>query len=408
MARAGLAEYLTGVLTGVSPLRPLSMVLLDAHGQVLAEDVTAPGPLPAFDAAAIDGYAVRTVDLADARPAAPAKLAVVGDLRAASWQVARLSPGSCYAIAAGAPMPSGADAVVPTDWTDGGRASVLVSVAPSPDHGVRRVGETVGAGAVLAHAGTEVGPGLVGLLAAAGVGTVSVLPQPRVVMVATGDELVAAGQPSAPGRVVDVNSYLLTAAARDAGAKASRLGVVADDDEALRNMVEDQASRTDLIVVTGGTGGGPGDVTRRLFGQLGAVEFVTPALHPAAVIGFGRSGVDKTPVACLPGDPVGALVGFEVLVRPLLQRLAGAENPFRPSVKARLDDPVVSPHGVREFRPAYVTERRGGGYTVAPLAGGDSFLAGYARANALLVLGERVAELRAGSTVDVLLFDRSR
>ncbi|HEV2087201.1 MAG TPA: gephyrin-like molybdotransferase Glp, partial [Cryptosporangiaceae bacterium] len=297
---------------------------------------------------------------------------------------------------------------VPTDWTDGGRASVLVSVVPAPGHGIRRTGETVAAGAVLTHAGTEVGPGVVGLLAAAGVGTVSVLPQPRVVVVATGDELVAAGQPSAPGRVVDVNSYLLTAAARDAGAKADRLPPLADDDEALRGLVEDQASRTDLIVVTGGTGTGPGDVTRRLFGKIGEVEFVTPAMHPEAVIGFGRFGADRTPVACLPGDPVGALVGFEVLVRPLLQRLAGAENPFRPSVKARLEESVVSPHGVREFRPAYVTERRGGGYTVAPLAGGHSFLAGYATANGLLVLGERVAELRSGSTVDVLLFDRSR
>ncbi|HEV2088243.1 MAG TPA: hypothetical protein VGR21_08025, partial [Cryptosporangiaceae bacterium] len=121
MAGVGLAEYLTGVLTDLPPLRPLSMVLLDAHGQVLAEDVTAPDALPAFDAAAIDGYAVRTVDLAEARPAEPVKLAVLGDLRAASWQVARLSPGTCYATAAGAPLPSDADAVVPTDWTDGGR-----------------------------------------------------------------------------------------------------------------------------------------------------------------------------------------------------------------------------------------------------------------------------------------------
>ena len=403
---AGLAEYLTQILSTLRPLRPLPMALLDAHGQIVAEDVTAPGPVPAFDVAAIDGYAVRTQDLADAAADAPIRLAVVGDLRAASWQPARLSPGACYGVGAGTPLPAEADAVVPVGWTDAGMAAIQVGRPPVPGQGVRHAGELAGAGTLLAAAGTRVGAGQVGLFAAAGVGSVLVRPRPRVSVVATGDELVDAGRVSSPGRVVDTDSYALTAAAREAGAHAFRIGVVPDEDEALRGLLEDQAHRTDLIVVTGGTGAGPGDVARRLFSQQGAVEYVTLPLHPSAVLGFGRVGADRVPVACLPGDPGAALLGFEVLVRPVLRRLAGADQPFRPAVKAMLSDPLSSPRDVREFRPARVTERRGGGYTVSPLPGGEALLAGYAAANGLLVLGERVANLPAGSTVDVLLFDR--
>lgn len=406
-AVAGVAEYLAHVLAELKPLRPLPMALLDAHGQVLADDVAAPAAVPAFDVAAVDGYAVRAADLAGASVDDPTRLAVVGDLRAASWQPVRVSAGACYGVAAGTPLPAAADAVIPVGWTDGGVAAVRVTRAPAPGHGVHATGELVDAGAVLAEAGSRVGPGQVALFAAAGVGTVAVRPSPRVSVVATGDELVDAGRVSAPGRVVDADSYAITAAAREAGAQATRLGVVPDEDEALRALIEDQAHRADLLVVTGGSGAGPGDVARRLFGVDGAVEYVSLPLHPAAVLGFGRVGPYGVPIACLPGETGAALLGFEVLVRPVVRRLAGAE-PFRPSVKARLTERLSSPRDVREFRPARVTERRGGGYTVHPLPGGDALLTGYAAANGLLVLGERVADLPAGSTVDVLLFDRSR
>ncbi len=161
-------------------------------------------------------------------------------------------------------------------------------------------------------------------------------------------------------------------------------------------------------MLTGGTGTGPGDMVRRTLTREG-VTFTDVSVYPSQVFGFGRIGDDeRTPVICLPGDPGSALVGFEVLVRPVLQRLAGAEPVFRPSVKAHLTETVSSPRGYREFRPAYVTERRGGGYTAAPLAGGPHLLSGLAAANALMVLGERIATAPAGTSVDVLLFDRRR
>jgi molybdopterin molybdotransferase len=402
--RSGLAEYLTGVLSAITPLRPLDLALHDAHGGVLAAGVTSAAPLPPFDTAAVDGYAVRADDVAGATPEAPIRLSVVGDVSAASWRPSRVSPGACFSVAAGAPLPAGADAVVPVGWTDAGMVAIEVSHVPNRGAFVRRAGEDLGAGDVIAPAGAYVGSALVGLLAACGVDHVVVRPRPRVVVVSTGDELVDTGRIGTPGQVVDANSHALAAAANEAGAQAYRVGITPDDPDALRGLLDDQLIRADLVVTTGGTGTGPGDMVRRTLGREG-VHFTDLSVYPTDVLGFGRVGVDATPVVCLPGDPASAIIGFEVLARPVIQRLAGSEPVYRPSVKANLVDAVRSPHGLREFRPALVAERRGGGYTVEALAPG---IAGLADANGLVVLGERVVAAPAGTTVDVLLFDRRR
>jgi molybdopterin molybdotransferase len=171
--------------------------------------------------------------------------------------------------------------------------------------------------------------------------------------------------------------------------------------------------RADLLITTGGTGTGPGDMIRRVLARrdgmrAGSVSFTDLAVYPCGVLGFGTVGVEEVPIVCLPGDPGSALIGFELLARPVIQVLAGADPVFRPSVRAHLLEGVQSPTGLREFRPAYVAERRGGGYTVQPLAGGPYTLSGLAGCNGLLVLGERVSAAPAGSTVDVLLLDRRR
>jgi molybdopterin molybdotransferase len=232
---------------------------------------------------------------------------------------------------------------------------------------------------------------------------------PRVVVVATGDELVDVGRASQPGQVVDANSHALTAAAVEAGALAYRVGICDDDPEGLRGLLEDQTLRADLIVTTGGTGTGPGDMVRRILSRRdGAVTFHEVALYPGTTLGFGTVGGEEVPIVCLPGNPAAALIGFEMLARPAIQLLAGADPVFRPSVRAHLLETVSSPAGLREFRPAHVAERRGGGYTVQPLPGGPYTMSGLAEANGLLVLGERVTSAAAGSTVDVLLLDRRR
>lgn len=421
-----LAEYLGSVLRRLRALPPLDLDLTQAHGNVLAADVIAPHPFPAFDQAAIDGYAARWEDLAGAgrigsHPSSTGRfdnqgrtvrLSVVGDLGAASWRPVRLTPGTCFSVAAGAPLPIGADVVVPVNWTDQGMAAVEILHAPKRGSGVRRAGDEIGVGQVLARAGTYVSPPMVATFAAAGIGHVLVRPSPRVVVVATGDELVDVGRPSQPGQVVDANSHALTAAAVEAGALAYRIGICDDDPEGLRGLLEDQTLRADLIITTGGTGTGPGDMLRRVLSRPGTgrgfVEFTDVALCPGTALGFGTVGGEEVPVVCLPGEPGAALIGFEVLARPVIQLLAGAEPVFRPSVKAHLLETVSSPGGLREFRPAHVAERRGGGYTVQPLAGGPYTLSGLSEANGLLVLGERVTTAAAGSTVDVLLLDRRR
>lgn len=400
---SALADYLGSVLRRVHALPPLDLDLTEAYGNVLAEDVVAPLPLPAFDHAAIDGYAARYEDIA---VPAPTQLNVVGDLGAASWRPVRLAPGTCFSVAAGAALPAAADVVVPVDWTDQGMASVEIQETPKRGYGLRWAGEELPAGAVLAEAGTPLTPALIGVLAATGIGHVMVLGRPRVAIVATGDELVDVGRGSQPGQVVDVNSHMLTAAAADSGAHAYRVGICDDDPQELPALLEEQALQADLIITTGGTGAGPGDMVRRALSRR-SVDFTEVSLYPCNFFGFGTVGGEEVPVVCLPGDPGAALIGFEVLARPIIQVLAGSDPVFRPSVRAHLLETVSSPSGLREFRPAHVAERRGGGYTVQPLAGGPYSLSGLAGANGLLVLGERVTTAAAGSTVDVLLLSRS-
>jgi molybdopterin molybdotransferase len=339
---------------------------------------------------------------------------VVGDLVAASWRPVRIASGTCYAVAAGAPMPAAADVVVPPAWTDQGMAAVEIFERPRKGHGVRRAGDETPAGAIIAAAGAFVSPALVSLLACTGVGRVLVQPSPRVSIIPTGDELVDAGRPSQPGQVVDANSHALAAACAEAGAIGYRIGICDDDPEGVRTTVEDQVGRSDLIITTGGTATGPGDMIRRVFGRDGSVRFTEVTLTPCGALGYGSvpfsSGgrLAEIPLICLPGDPGEALIGFEVLARPVIQKLAGADPVFRPSVRAHLLETLSSPLGLREFRPAYVSERRGGGYTAQPLPGGPYTLSGLAQANGLIVLGERVGNASAGSTVDVLMLDRRR
>jgi molybdopterin molybdotransferase len=408
-----LADYLASVLRRLRPLPSLDLDLTQAYGNVLAEEVRAPGAVPAFDLAAIDGYAARSEDIVGASTARPVRLNVVGDLGAASWRPVRVAPGTCFSVAAGAPLPAAADLVVPPAWTDQGMAAVEIRETPKRGHGVRRTGELTEAGTALAAPGTYVTPALVAMLAASGVGHVVVRPSPRVAVVATGDELVEAGRVSQPGQVVDANSHALAAAAAEAGAHAYRIGICDDDPEGLRSLLDDQTMRADLIVTSGGTSTGPGDMVRRVLGREGVVRFTELSVYPCSRLGFGTiasaaNRAEEVPVVCLPGDPGAALIGFEILARPVIQMLTGTEPVFRPSVRAHLLETLASPLGQREFRPGLVAERRGGGYTVQPLAGGPYTLSGLAAANGLIVLGERVGSAAAGSTVDVLLLDRRR
>ncbi|MFF0203619.1 gephyrin-like molybdotransferase Glp [Streptomyces sp. NPDC005017] len=420
-------EHLEDILATVRPLEPIELQLLDAQGCVLVDEVTVPLSLPPFDNSSMDGYAVRVADVAGASEEFPAVLEVVGDVAAGQAGLLHVGPGQAARIMTGAPLPPGAEAVVPVEWTDGGlgegpatgmRAS---SLAPGGAAGqvqvfrpaearahVRARGSDVKSGDRALAAGTVLGPPQIALLAAIGRGTVRVRPRPRVVVLSTGSELVQPDESLGSGQIYDSNSFALTAAARDAGAIAYRVGAVADDAETLRTTVEDQLVRADLMVTTGGVSVGAYDVVKEALSHVGdedeagsGIDFRKLAMQPGKPQGFGSIGPDHTPLLALPGNPVSSYVSFELFVRPAIRTLMGLEDVHRPRTRATLsgDRTLTSPKGRRQFlRGSY------GDGAVTPVGGAGSHLvAALALADALIVVPEDVESVEPGSEVEVVL-----
>jgi molybdopterin molybdotransferase len=401
-------EHLAEVLALVSPLPPLDLQLLDAHGRTLLEDVVAPYDLPGFDNSAMDGYAVRLTDVTAAAEGSPVTMPVTGDIAAGSRSSYALGPGFTARIMTGAPMPRHADAVVPVEWTDGGIARVQIRRAPSLGEHIRRAGSDLRAGEVVLKRDTVLGPTQIGLLAAIGRDRVLIQPQPRVVVLSTGDELVEPGQPIGMGQVADANSYMLACAAREAGAVVYRAGIVGDDARKLMNVLEDQLIRADLVITTGGVSKGAYDVVKEVLSRLGTVVFDEVAMQPGKPQGFGTIGPENTPIVTLPGNPVSSYVSFEVFVRPALRRLGGrpeAEQ-FRPLVSARSTAAMTSAAGRRQFVRVRA-DRRAEGWASTPVGGHGSHLIGsLAHANAFAVIPEHVVEVPSGGMVDVMLLEQ--
>ena len=380
--------------------------LIEADGRVLAEDIVAPLDLPPFDNSAVDGYAVRMADVESAGASTPAQLPVVGDIAAGSRPTYTVQPGMSVRIMTGAPVPPGAEAVVPLEWTDGGIASVSITQTPEPGNAVRRQGEDVKTGQTVLEAGTRLGPGQLGLLAAVGRDRVLVRPRPRVVIISTGSELVEPGSPTEPGQIHESNSYLLTTAAREAGALAFRVGIVPDDDRSLMNAIEDQLIRADLVLTSGGVSVGAYDVVKEVLSRLGTVRFDRVAMQPGKPQGFGTVGPDSTPIITLPGNPVSSYVSFEVFVRPVIRRMLGVEPLHRPVVRASCLEPLTSQRGKRQYLRAWL-DVADGRYVVRPVGGpGSHLVRGLAHANALLVVPEDVTEVPEGGPVEVMVLER--
>ena len=398
----GVDEHLARILSVVGPLAPLEFGLLDAHGCVLDEDVVAPAPLPGFDNSGMDGYAVRASDL----ETLPVVLPVVGDVAAGPASSLRVQPGLCVRIMTGAALPSGADTVVPLEWTDGGVQHVRIDRAPELGAYVRRAGEDVAQGETVLARGTHLGSAQIGLAAAVGRARVLVRPRPRVVVVSTGSELVEPGARLSPGRITDSNSIALTAAAVEAGAQAYRVGIVPDDPARLIDTLEDQLVRADVLVTSGGVSVGAYDVVKEVLSRLGTVQFDSVAMQPGMPQAFGTIGPDSTPVFGLPGNPVSALVSFEVFVRPALRRMLGAEPLERPRVSAVATEALTSTPGKRSYLRVRLA-MRDGAYTATPVSGsGSHLLAGLTRANAFAVVPEDVERVAAGEQVTVMLLER--
>ncbi|GAB3669909.1 molybdopterin molybdotransferase MoeA [Saccharopolyspora tripterygii] len=395
-------EQLARVLTAAVRPAPVRVAISEAQGLLCAEEVVAERALPGFDQAAVDGYAVRSVDVQTAGEETIV-LPVVGEIPAGSRQPRRLQPGQAVRVATGAPLPTLADAVVPLGYTDEQPAKITVQHPVPSAAFVRRTGEDVQTGDVAVRRGAPIGSAQVGLLAAVGRDKVLVHPRPRVSIISLGDELVDVDRTPGQGQVYDVNSYALAAAARDAGAEVTRVGIASNEPRRLREVVEGRLLLSEIVVIAGDVGGSAGGDVRSALADLGALDDDRVAMQPGSVQSFGRLGPDEIPTFVVPGNPVSALVVFEVFVRPLIRSALGKENPHRRSVSAELLSPITATKGRRGYlRGQLLRDPKNGSYLVQPLGtSGSHLLASLAEANCLIVVEEDVTEVAAGEDVQV-------
>lgn len=398
------------MLTGLIALPVVDAPLDGALGRVLAVELPALVTLPPWDNSAMDGFAVRSADVAGATRAVPVALRVVGEVAAGHAPDSSVMPGSALRILTGAMLPPGADAVVPVEATDAlaGHGdppdSVLVSERARPGDHVRRAGSDLVAGTLALAAGTVLGPAALGLLAAAGHASAPVHRAPRVAVLSTGDELVAPGMPLGPGQIHDSNGAMLAAQARTLGAEVEVLSPAPDDLGAVTEVLTQAVGRVDVVVVSGGVSVGARDVVKEGFERVGRMELWRVAVQPGKPLAFGRTDSGVL-LFGLPGNPVSSFVTFELFVRPVLRLLAGHEQPLARVVRtARLAEAVVKAPGRRAFlRVALTPDPSRPGRFFARLAGGQGshVLSALVAADGLAVVPESVEALPEGAEVEV-------
>jgi molybdopterin molybdotransferase len=380
----------------------VTVPLTEAQGLVLADDVVAELALPVFDNSAMDGYAVRAEDTADATPDHPVVLPVAEDIPAGRTDPLTLQPGTAHRIMTGAPLPAGATGIVPVEDTDGGVDSVAIRSRSQPGKHIRRAGEDVAPGTTVLRKGQVVTPAVLGLAAALGLPGLPVIPRQRVLVISTGTELVTPGTPLEPGQIYESNSIMLAGAVREAGADVLAVAT-ADDDVAQFSAIlrrhTGAGDQVDLIITSGGVSAGAYEVVKDAFGREGdqGVEFVKVAMQPGMPQGVGR--VAGTTIVTLPGNPVSALVSFEVFIRPALRAAMGLPDPHRPHRPAVLTESLTSPRGKRQFRRAILDTSEGSVISYGPPA--SHHLRWLASANGLLDIPEDVVEVSAGTELQV-------
>lgn len=388
-------EHQRAVAGLITARAPVDVAIGDALGLVLAADVVAPLALPGFDNSAMDGYAVVAEDIADATEDHPVKLPVAEDIPAGRTDPLVLEPGTAHRIMTGAPLPTGATAVIPVEATDGSTETVSIRASVRPGQHVRRAGEDVTPGTTVLHAGQVLTPAALGLAAALGLGSLRVVPRQRVLVMSTGSELVAPGTPLQPGQIYESNAVMLAAAVRDAGADVVTSSMTEDDVDLFRATLQKHAGDADLVITTGGVSAGAYEVVKDSLAD--EVEFVKVAMQPGMPQGSGV--VWGTPIVTLPGNPVSALVSFEVFIRAPLRAAMGLPHPGRPRRPATLLEDLTSPRGRRQFRRGVVDHDGGTVTSYGPPA--SHHLRWLASADCLLEIAEDVTELAAGSPVQV-------
>lgn len=412
-------EALERILQNVHVLNAVELPLLAALGCVLAEDVRSPLNVPPLANTSMDGYALRFESVRGAGQGHPVTIRVVGELAAGHVSAAKIGPGEALRIMTGAPIPQGADAVVPFEDTDeldklahGGRVGGSVRIFKEAALGanIRLAGEDVRKGDLVLQHGSVLRPAEIGVLASLGRARARVIRKPVVAILATGDELVEPTEALAPGQIYDSNSYALAASVIRYGGTPMMLGIARDNIESLEAKVR-EGFEADMVITSAGVSRGDYDIVKDVLMKQGDIAFWTVRMRPGKPLAFGvlrraqsghRGGV---PHLGLPGNPVSALVAFEEFGRPAMLKMQGRRAWDKPTVKAVLIDPIYNDDGRRVY--ARVTVEKHNGQFVARLTGqqGSGILTSVARANGLAICPEDVEVMKAGEVVDVQMLD---
>ena len=405
-------EALERILSYFERLQPETQPITDALGQVLAEDVRADFDIPPLDNTAMDGYAVIAADTAGATEANPVRLSVAGELAAGYLYAGEVASGSAVRIMTGAPMPDGADSVVPFEETDEAlegapkpTSEVAILKAAKQGANVRRAGEDVRRGDMVIPKDTALNAAQIGVLASLGKAQVQVYRRPTVAILSTGDELLDVGEPIAPGKIYDSNAYSVASMVREAGGIPKRLGIASDTIEALTAKLREGLD-ADMLITSAGVSRGDFDVVKDVLAKEGEIDFWTVRMKPGKPLAFGAFPINDrmVPHIGLPGNPVSSMVTFELFGRAAVYKMLGKSGWERRRVTAIAQERIVNSDARRIYARAIVKKGDDGRYT-ASLTGpqGSGILMSMALANAFAIVPEDVPVIEPGDEVECLM-----
>jgi molybdopterin molybdotransferase len=409
-------QALEKILEHIEVLGTEEVPILGCLGQVLAEDVVSEINIPPLDNSAMDGYAVRAADTKRASPKSPRILRVIDTVVAGSISKTKVEPGTAIKIMTGAPTPAGADAVVKFEDTDrSGREKdsseigILAEVTPGQD--IRRSGEDVAKGSLVLKEGTLIRPAEVGILASLGRSTVKVIRRPIVAILATGDEVVDITQPLPEGKIYNSNSYSLAALVTRYGGIPQILGIAADVEDSLLNRLH-LGLEADMLVTSGGVSLGDYDIVRDVLAKEGEIVFWRVKQKPGKPLAFGMinalaegGGVRKIPLFGLAGNPVSAMLNFELFARPAMLKMMGRKNLDKPVIEAIMEEPIKNTDGRRIFARAVVRKHDGNYFARLTGPQGSGILTSMTLANGLVVVSEDRPGVKKGDSVPVIMLD---